>query len=578
MRVTIQAKLIAAFGVVLVLTGVLGLVAVSRVGSVYRVATAVGRDGVASETSVATIGQAMNKFRKDQIHYMVVSPASRADVRDDLSGDQADMAAAFKDYAGTTPQQLAAFHGFEKSWKAYVAAGAPLFSLVDGGHGVQAQTLIADGGAADTLWDPVKASIARMQTTTTSSVDAELGRANATYGSAQRIVWGLVALAGVLGLAIAILISRQLSRGIREIVRSANAIAEGDVQHEPAVSSRDEIGELADSFRRMLAYLAESAEVAGRIARGDLTVRPEPRSDHDLLGTAHAEMADSLRQIVGDVRGTAGSLSTASRSMAATSDEAGRAVGEIAQAVSDVAAGADRQARMAESTRASTEATESSVQKALELARQGTAAAAEADGAMTAMRASSAAVTHAINELVERSEKIGGIVDTITGIAGQTNLLALNAAIEAARAGEQGRGFAVVAEEVRKLAEESQAAAATIAGLIAEIQTETEAAVAVVEDGAAKTEEGAAVVARAREAFEAIDAAVDGMQGQISEIVKSAAEVAAIAEESSASAQQVSASTEETSASTEQIAASAHDLAQTASELNGLVGVFKLAA
>ena len=64
--------------------------------------------------------------------------------------------------------------------------------------------------------------------------------------------------------------------------------------------------------------------------------------------------------------------------------------------------------------------------------------------------------------LAEKSEEIGAIVGTITGIADQTNLLALNAAIEAARAGEQGRGFAVVAEEVRKLAEESQKAAGEI--------------------------------------------------------------------------------------------------------------------
>ena len=64
-----------------------------------------------------------------------------------------------------------------------------------------------------------------------------------------------------------------------------------------------------------------------------------------------------------------------------------------------------------------------------------------------------------IGELSRRSERIGGIVSTITRLAEQTNLLALNAAIEAARAGEQGRGFAVVAGEVRSLAQRSAAAA-----------------------------------------------------------------------------------------------------------------------
>ena len=89
------------------------------------------------------------------------------------------------------------------------------------------------------------------------------------------------------------------------------------------------------------------------------------------------------------------------------------------------------------------------------------------------MRDSSRAVTEAIDGLADKSKQIGAIVETITGIAEQTNLLALNTAIEAARAGEQGRGFAVVAEEVRKLAEESQEAAAQIARLISAIQVET---------------------------------------------------------------------------------------------------------
>src|SRR5690242_317284 len=124
---------------------------------------------------------------------------------------------------------------------------------------------------------------------------------------------------------------------------------------------------------------------------------------------------------------------------------------------------------------------------------------------MVSFRDSSEGVTVAIRELAAKSEQIGAIVQTITGIAEQTNLLALNAAIEAARAGEQGRGFAVVAEEVRQLAEESQEAASSIAGLIAEIQRETQGTVEVVEDGARRSEDGAAVVAEARDAFAQIE-------------------------------------------------------------------------
>ena len=201
--------------------------------------------------------------------------------------------------------------------------------------------------------------------------------------------------------------------------------------------------------------------------------------------------------------------------------------------------------------------------------------------------------TAAIGELGAKSDQISGIVETITAIAAQTNLLALNAAIEAARAGEQGRGFAVVAEEVRKLAEESRAAAGSIAALIGAIQADTRHTIDVVEDGARRTADSAATVERAREAFEAIGAAVEQMAAAHrptspppstrpptarSRVHADIGEVASVAEQTSASTEEVSASTQQTSAAVQQIAAAAQELSGRAEELEALVGRFTLSA
>lgn len=130
-----------------------------------------------------------------------------------------------------------------------------------------------------------------------------------------------------------------------------------------------------------------------------------------------------------------------------------------------------------------------------------------------------------IQNLGKRSEEIGSIVEVIDEIADQTNLLALNAAIEAARAGDAGRGFAVVAEEIRKLAERSMEATKEIAGVIKQVQSETQTAIKATEETYREGKGGIVLAESSRDAFTEIIASMKESSEMIQGIAKSASEL-----------------------------------------------------
>jgi methyl-accepting chemotaxis protein len=458
-----------------------------------------------------------------------------------------------------------------------------------------------DTGAADEATDRLS-SAARNLATLIAREDGQT--ASSTKRSALLTTIAL-ALAGILlSIVIVLLQSRRIVGGVRQMLRAAKALAKGDVDQHIEVRGQDEIAAMGHAFTDMIDYMRATAGAAGEIASGNFAVDLEPRSEQDALSHAFIELRDRVGAVVRSISGTSDSLNHSSVQMASSTEDVGRAIGEIAESVGSVALGAEEQVRaieqvklmseeVAAASRASSETAAETAQVAAEArasAEIGDQAVTKVDSAMRAVQDSSADVSTAIRQLGEKSGRIGGIVDTITAIAEQTNLLALNAAIEAARAGDQGRGFAVVAEEVRKLAEESQRAAASISGLVNEIRSETERAIAVVAVGARQTDEGAETVIAAREAFQQIRDNVESMTVRIEQIAVSSAQivdsacrmqdsvnsVAAVAEESSASTEEVSAATEQTSASTQQIASSAHELSLTADELQTLVSQFTL--
>jgi methyl-accepting chemotaxis protein len=431
--------------------------------------------------------------------------------------------------------------------------------------------------------------------------EAAVADARSATANARRlgILSGLLAI--LLAAAAAFVVVRGIRRGVTAILERLTSLTDDADGLARALDSAATGDLTATATTHTTPIEHRSSDEIGQVAGAVNTIRD--RTEASTL--AYNRMVDGLRELITDVSAAAGTVSASSQQMAGTADEAGRAVGEIASAIGDVAHGAEQQVRTVETSRrisdelseasetsASTaEATVAAVARARELATQGATAAQDATEAMASVRSASTDATTTIRDLGRRSEEITGIVATITGIAEQTNLLALNAAIEAARAGEQGRGFAVVAEEVRKLAEESQSAAATIAELIGEIQRETQRAVSVVETGAGRTEQGAATVQQAGDTFLALGESVEETGRRMEEIATAIGaiaqssgrmreqmeEVATVAERSSATTEQVSAASEQTSASAQEIAASAQDLAQTASSLEALVGRFTLA-
>ena len=606
MKLSVLNKLLGTVGLLVALMIVIGAVGINGLSNVASQSHSMYVDSAKPLADIgATIGAINENRALTNLHILEPSPAGKADLERKIAANVAAMDKHLAAVRATlvTPAGRASFARLQTELAPLRRLRAQALALSRGGREREAFAVVKTrvlpqsakvAAAANDLF------AAKVRLAASQNREAEHA-----FTSGRTLSIALVVIAALLGFGVAFLVARGIVNGVRQVLHAAEAMAEGDIDQHIAVRSKDEVGQMAQAFGRLVEYVKGMAGAADRIARGDLTVEVTPKSERDVLGVAFAKMTANLSNLVGKVAGTAGTLSASSQQMATTSEEAGRAVGEIASAVGDVAQGAERQVRVVESARSATEEVSAAVQQSAAsaqetaraaeetrgIAREGVDAAQSATDAMRSVRESSESVAGAIETLASKSEEIGGIVQTITGIAEQTNLLALNAAIEAARAGEQGRGFAVVAEEVRKLAEESRDAAGRIAGLIGEIQTETNNAVAVAHEGARRTEDGAITVAVTRDAFERIGGSVDAMTTRTEQIAAAVeqiaanaqrlsaeiADVASVAEESSASAEQVSASTQQTSASTQEIAASAQALAVTAEELNTLVGEFTVA-
>jgi methyl-accepting chemotaxis protein len=410
----IGTRLALGFGVLIAMMLAMVVVGLLQLGSLLETnRQIIEREWVKAEASntLSSIAQA-NARRTIEI-YFAETDAQRAQKRAEILAGRETFVQAFKTlqelvYKDEGKQFLSEA---EAARGRYVTSQTKFNELVDAGRKEEAFAELQEHTLVElaTVQDRVD-RLAKLQERLVNEAGA---RAKAEAQFARMLLLGLGIGGLAIGLLLAAWITRSITAPLRQAVRVAQAVSEGDLRSQIEVHSRDEAGQLLSALQHMNTSLTDIVH--------------EVRHSSDTIATATSQIA-------------AGNLDLSSRTeeQAAALEETTASMHELAGTVK----------QNYDSGKHANELAESASQVAVR------------GGEVVGQ------VVHTMESINASSRKIADIISVIDSIAFQTNILALNAAVEAARAGEQGRGFAVVAGEVRLLAGRSAEAAKEIKGLI----------------------------------------------------------------------------------------------------------------
>jgi methyl-accepting chemotaxis protein len=355
-------------------------------------------------------------------------------------------------------------------------------------------------------------------------IDATMTKSSEVLDHASRIMIVGFLVVALMGIGIAVYLTRAITRPILKGVAFANELAKGDFSQRLDIDQHDEIGILARALNTVV---------------------------------------DNLQSQVKEIREAANALAASAGEISASVTQVTSGAQETAAAVTQTTATVEEVKQGAHLTSQKTKVVAETSHKGLQLAHTGRKATETLAEGMTRINEQMASIADTIMKLGEQSQAIGEITSTVDDIAGQSNLLAVNAAVEAAKAGEYGKGFSVVAQEIKSLSEQSKQATKQVRGILNDIQKATGAAVMATEQGSKAVDQGMKESMNANESIQALS-------NSFTEAVQSAGQIAASTQEQLTGMDQVAMAMESIKEASQQNVASMQQLEIAAQSLKDI--------
>ncbi len=390
-----------------------------------------------------------------------------------------------------TQQQIENWQNYRSIRKEFSLLPTKMFALRASASWNQANFLL--GSKAAPKAQQALAILASMRKSQDKLLAEDIGLLDSNNAFIQTNIIIILIISLITGLTCAFLITRNILSRLNPVVLRAEEIANNNMAGAPLVEKgSDELTQLTSSVNQMTLVLNN-------------LVRNTANSMNDVAYGAN-DIEEANGGMAKEISNTTDQVSQISA-----------AIEELSASTKDVATNCVDAADNAQS--------------ASELALSGGNLAKGTVAKMEEIKAAFMTSSANISSLNAKSQEIESIVGVIKGIADQTNLLALNAAIEAARAGEQGRGFAVVADEVRELAHRTTEATTEVESAILAINSETESAVRMIEQGADKVQEGFEMTNNTQLALADIISSAQGVAAKIQTIATTAEQQSIVTED-----------------------------------------------